>query len=137
MAKDVAKSFYAEVQKIDEDLGLVLGWGIICKEEGEDYFDVQGDHIPEDTMLKAVLDFTENSRVAKEMHSGEAAGSVVFSFPLTTEVAKAFGILSHKTGWMIAMKPDNAEMLEKFRDGTYSGFSIGGLRLEDEEVLDD
>lgn len=31
------------------------------------------------------------------------------------------------------MKPA-ADVLQKFKDGTYTGFSIGGRRLEDEEV---
>ncbi len=131
---DNAKTIYAEVQKVDEKLGLVMGWAIVCKENGAPYFDLQGDHIPEDAMLKAALDFMENSRTVKEMHSGEKQGAIVFAFPLTEDVAKAFGVLSHKSGLMIAMKPDSDEMLEKFRTGEFTGFSIGGIRLEDEEV---
>jgi hypothetical protein len=34
----------------------------------------------------------ENSRIAKEMHQGDAKGSVVFAFPLTAEIAKSLGI---------------------------------------------
>ena len=128
------KNLYAEVQKVDDDLGLVMGWAIICKENGVDHYDLQNDHIPEDAMLKASLDFMENSQVAKEMHAGEKVGAVVFAFPLTEEIAKSFGVLSHKSGLMIAMKPESDEMLAKFRDGTFTGFSIGGLRLEDEVV---
>lgn len=128
------KNLYAEVQKVDDNLGLVMGWAIVCKENGIDHYDLQNDHIPEDAMLKASLDFMENSQVAKEMHAGEKVGSVVFAFPLTEEIAKSFGILSHKSGLMIAMKPESDDMLEKFRDGSFTGFSIGGLRLEDEVV---
>lgn len=128
------KTLYAEVQKVDETLGLVMGWAIVCKENGVEHFDLQDDHIPEDAMLKAALDFMENSQVAKEMHSGDKAGAVVFAFPLTEDVAKAFGILSHKSGLMIAMRPESDAMLEKFRTGEFTGFSIGGLRLEDEEI---
>ncbi len=120
--------------KVDEDLGLVLGFGIVSKIDGEDYFDVQGDHIPEDAMLSAASDFMMNSRVAKEMHTGKQTGSVVFAWPLTTEIAKAFDIETNTTGLMIAIKPDSEESLQKFRDGTFTGFSIGGRRIEDEEV---
>lgn len=126
----------AEVLKVDEGLGLVMGHAIVCNIDGEPYFDLQGDHIPEDSMLKAALDFMENSRMAKEMHDGEAAGQVVFAFPLTTEIAKAFGIETKVTGLMIAMRPDK-DMLQKFQLGELTGFSIGGLRLEDEEVAND
>ena len=126
----------AKFVKVDEELGLVLGFAIICKENGEDYFDVQDDHIPEDSMLKAATDFMIDSRMAAEMHPGEERGQVVFAWPMTTEIAKAFDIEIPRTGLMIAMKPDNDEMLEKFRNGDFTGFSIGGLRLEDEEVND-
>lgn len=124
----------AEVVKVDESLGLVMGFAIVCEEGGEPYFDVQGDHIPEDAMLKASLDFMRNSRTAMEMHAGDGKGSVVFAWPMTKDIAKAFGILTDRTGLMIAVRPDDPEMLEKFKNGTFTGFSIGGLRLEDEEV---
>lgn len=123
----------AEVVKVDDKLGLVMGYAIVCKEDGEDYFDVQGDHIPEDSMLEAALDFMENSQVAKEMHRGEQAGTVVFAFPMTEDIAKAFGILTRRTGLMIAMRPD-ADMLKRFQLGELTGFSIGGKRVQDEEV---
>jgi hypothetical protein len=102
----------ASVAKVDTGLGLVFGWGIVCTEKGEDHFDTQGDHIPEDVMVEATSDFMENARVAKDMHSAdEPHGTIVHSFPLT--------------GWMVAMKP-SAEILKKYEDGTYTGFSIGG-----------
>lgn len=126
----------AEVVKVDDSLGLVMGYAIVCKEDGEPYFDLQGDHIPEDTMLRAALDFMEHSQVAKEMHDGEQAGTVVFAWPMTDDVAKAFGVLTRRTGLMIAVKP-GADMLKRFQLGELTGFSIGGLRLKDEEVEDD
>ena len=125
----------AEVAKVDRGLGLVMGYAIVCKEDGEDYYDLQGDHVPEDAMLKAALDFMENGGVAKEMHRGDEAGSVVFAFPLTTDVAKALGVEARRTGLLIAMKPDPA-MMKRFETGELTGFSIGGLRLKDEEVAD-
>jgi Putative phage serine protease XkdF len=125
---------FAEVLKVDESLGLVLGWAIVCKKDGADYWDLQEDHIPESSMLSAAVDFMQNSRVAKEMHAREARGDVVFAFPLTQDIAKAFGIESTITGLMIAIKPHDDAMLAKFKDGTYTGFSIGGSRLKDEEV---
>ena len=124
----------SKIAKVDEDLGLVIGYAVVCKDGGEDYFDLQGDHIPEDAMLKAWLDFAENSRVAGEMHkSAERRGTVVGSFPMTSDIAKSLGIETERTGLLIAMKPDD-DMLGKFKDGTLTGFSIGGARLRDEEV---
>lgn len=124
----------SDVVKFDEGLGLVMGYAIVCKQDGEDYFDLHGDHIPEDAMMKAALDFMENSQVAKEMHQGDRVGTVVFAWPMTTEVAKAFGFEVKKTGLLIAVRPTDQEMLAKFRDGRLTGFSIGGHRVQDEEV---
>lgn len=121
----------ADVLKVDDSLGLVMGYAIVCEEDGEPYFDLQGDHITEDAMLKAAVDFMENSRVAKEMHAGGQTGAYVFAWPMTKEIAKAFGVEVKKTGLMIAVRPDPG-MLAKFRDGTYTGFSIGGRWIEEE-----
>ncbi len=122
----------AQVVKVDSNLGLVFGFAIVSTVDNEPYYDLQGDHIPDQAMLKAATDFMENSRTAKDMHGG-ATGSVVFAFPLTAEIAKSLGITSSKTGLLIAMKP-SPEVLGKFADGTYTGFSIGGSYGETEVV---
>ena len=116
----------SKILKVDSTLGLVLGFAVVCKDEdGSDHYDLQGHHIPEQVMLDAATDFMLHKRVASDMHEGDERGSVVFAFPLTTEIAEAFGIVTKKTGLMIAMKPDE-EMLAKFASGEYTGFSIGG-----------
>lgn len=128
------------VAKVDPGLGLVFGYAIICKRDGKDYYDLNRDengervpeHIPEQSMLEAAIDFAENSRVAKEMHSGDPAGSVVFAFPLTTDIAKALNIQTNTTGLLIAMKP-GPDMLAKFKSGELTGFSIGGSRIKSRE----
>lgn len=125
----------AKVCKVDADLGLVMGFAIICTKNGEPYFDVQEDHVPDDSMLKASLDFMQNSRIAKEMHTSEEAGTVVFAWPMTAEIAKAFEITIDRTGLMIAMRPD-AEMLKRFQLGELTGFSIGGKYVTNEEAPD-
>jgi hypothetical protein len=122
-----------DICKVDEALGLVLGWAMISKIYGEDYWDTQDQHIPEEEVLKSATKFMLNSRVSKEMHKGDSIGTVVFAFPLTTEIAKSMGIESKITGLMIAIKPDDKEVLEKFRSGEYTGFSIGG-KARTEEV---
>lgn len=127
-----------QLLKVDDSLGLVFGYGIVCTEKGEPYYDTQGDHIPESAMLEAAADFMLKSRASTDMHARDdgkvvADGTIVFAFPLTADVAKAFGIQTEKTGLMVAMKP-SAEVLAKFKDGTYTGFSIGGARGEHEVV---
>jgi len=134
----------AQIVKVDDELGIVLGWAIISTISGEPYFDKQGDHIPDNSMLEAATDFMLHSRVQGDMHEkvegsdGEevAKGVVVFAWPMTAEIAKAYGIEVNQTGLMIAIKPSDSEILEKYRDGTYTGFSISGKYLPEytEEV---
>lgn len=120
------------IVKVDTALGLVFGFSIICKRDGEPYFDLQQDCITEAAMLDASTDFMLTSRLSKDMHYADD-GSVVFAFPLTSDIAKALEIETKQTGLLIAMKP-SPDVLAKFADGTYTGFSIGGRRIEDEEV---
>ena len=128
-----------EVLKVDTGLGLVFGWAIVCNEDGEPYYDTQGDHIPEESMLEAATDFAKSARLAVHEHARDDAGNpvgsgeVVFLFPMTADVAKQFGVEVKKTGLMIGMAPD-AAMLAKFKSGELTGFSIGGKRLVDEPV---
>ena len=127
--EQIRKSSEVTVAKVNDELGLVFGYAIVCKKDGEAYYDLHGDHIPEDTMLEAAADFMERSRTALEMHKGEKKGTIVFAFPLTSEVAKSLDIEAPKTGLLIAMRPDSEEILAKFRSGEYTGFSIGGVNL--------
>lgn len=133
MTDPITFSSKAQVVKVDSNLGLVFGFAIVSTLDGEPYFDAQGDHIPDDAMLKAATDFMEHSRIAKEMHAGDQQGSVVFAFPLTADIAKALDIACPRTGLLIAMKPSET-VLGKFQDGTYTGFSIGGSYGDLEEV---
>lgn len=123
------------VCKVDDSLGLIFGYAMVCKIDGEDHFDLQGHHIPEDTMLKVLAKFMEGENVvAKEMHTGEQVGTFLFAFPMTTDIAKALDIDVKQTGALIAMKPDNEATLNKFKSGEFKGFSIGGINPVFEEV---
>lgn len=129
----MTKRLECKVAKVDESLGLVFGWAIVCTESGHPFVDSQGDHIPDRAMLKASTKFAKGRRTGGDMHSVED-GTVIHTFPLTAEIAKSFGISCDKTGLMIAMAPDNAETLNKFRTGQRTGFSIGGRRITDTEM---
>lgn len=132
----------ARVAKVDTELGVVFGWAIISKLNGEDYWDTQQDQIPEESMLVASFDYMKGPRIAGNMHrylgdtaeSVEPVGKVIFGFPLTTEIAKSMGIRCNKSGLMIGMKVDRPDVLRKYQTGEYTGFSIGGYRLVDEVV---
>lgn len=113
------------IEKLDDELGIVFGWAIVSKRDGADYYDLQGHHIPESVMAKAVTEFMKNERVAKEMHDGGERGKVVHSAVLTTDIAKSGGITVTQTGWFVGVAPD-AELLAKFKSGEVKEFSIGG-----------
>ena len=117
-----------EVLKVDESLGLVFGFAIVCEKDGTPYYDLQGDHVSESEMLKASLDFMENSQVVDEMHDQDDKGTVVFAFPLASDIAKALKVQTDRTGLLIGIKP-NADILAKYKSGEYKGFSIGGTAV--------
>jgi len=127
-------SIETQVLKVDSSLGLVFGYAMVCKIDGEDHYDLQGHHIPEETMLKTLAKFADEGAIAKEMHSGSPVGKFVFLFPMTTEIAKSLDIQVKQTGALVAMKPDNEATLKKFRDGDFTGFSIGGINPIFEDV---
>jgi len=133
-ADDSAHRIDVKVEKVDSELGIVFGYAIVCKVDGEDYFDTQGDHIPESTMLEATADYMAGDRMAKVMHRGGDAGQVVYGFPVTEDIAKALGIEVRKTGFVVGMRPDDEEVLAKYASGEFTGFSIGGRRVSEEVV---
>lgn len=126
----------AQILKVSTELGLIFGFAVICKIDGEDYYDTDGDHFTERGMLHASTDFAKSERVACTMHARDAAGQpvqdggVIHQFPLTTEIAKALDIQTRMTGLLVALAPDDPETLEKARRGEFTGFSIGGEVLE-------
>jgi hypothetical protein len=138
MPEDFCSYGKAQVLKVHEKLGLVVGYAIVSKINGKEYFDHHGDHIPEDAMLKASMAFMKTSRISGDMHQRENGqpvmdGDVVFAFPMTDDIAKSLGITVEKTGLLVGISP-SAEVLAKFESGEYTGFSIGGHRILDEEV---
>lgn len=126
---------YSEVLKVDSKLGIVFGYAMVSKVDGEDYYDSQGDHITEEAMIDACADFMKSSRVAKDMHEGDQIGDILFLLPLTTDIAQKLDIVAKRSGTIIGMKP-SPDVLKKFESGEYTGFSIGGNRVKDEEVED-
>ena len=131
MSKSFSKD--AEVFKVDRDLGLLMGFGVVTKINGEDYVDVQGDHIDERGLTEAAMDFMDlDDRPVLEMHEGEPIGKVLFAFPLTSDVARNIGIESSRYGLLIGVRVDDDDVLARFDSGEFTGFSLGGERVLDE-----
>lgn len=117
--------FFGKAVGVNEELGLVFGYAAITKKDGEDYYDLQKDHFSDSALLDAATDFMLSKRVLGDMHEAADGRGVVFSFVLTEELAKAFGIETSTYGWLVGVKPTPA-MFEKFKSGEYTGFSVGG-----------
>jgi hypothetical protein len=142
-----------DVISVDEEHGLVFGYAIVSKianaaGELEDYYDLNVDqdgvhkgqrvpeHITEDCMFKAAVEAVSvGTHVpGNDMHAGPDVGSYYFMFPVTTEIAKALGWEVKKTGLVVGYHPGDDAMLAKFKNGTYTGFSIEGERVTAEEI---
>lgn len=115
-----------EITKADDAQRLVWGWASVISENGVPVVDRQGDVIEADTLMKAATDFMFSTRTTKQMHVGGKVGEFVHSFPLTSEIAKVFGIQSDKEGWIVACKILDDAVWEKVKAGELRAFSIGG-----------
>lgn len=134
--QDQEFTFAYEFAKYDDVHNVVIGWAVVCKVNGKEYFDTQGDSFTEDAAFDAALAFAEQGAVAKVMHQGEQVGHMRFVIPLTTEVIKSIGILPDgvepaKTGVLVGFKPyeKNLGLITLFKNGTLKGFSVGGIVL--------
>lgn len=134
--------------QVDEEHGIVVGFGIVSMIDGQPYYDLNIDtdgvhkgqavpeHITEDAVIASLVDASEVGILpGNEMHAGPDTGHYVGLFPLTTDIAKALGITTSRTGLLVAYKPA-PDVLAKFKDGTYTGFSIEGARIKHEELPD-
>jgi hypothetical protein len=132
----------SDVLSVDEEHGIVIGWAIVCKINGEPYYDQNVDiagphvgkrvpeHITEDAMFKCAADAVSDGLLSgNEMHRGPDVGHYSFLLPLTTDIAKALDITTKRTGLIVGYKPNDADVLAKFKNGTYKGFSIEGDRV--------
>lgn len=130
-AGEVTLSGRAEVVKVSDELGIVFAWAMTPTVNGEPYYDLHGDNIDEESMLKAAADFMAGARMQDVQHDCTPDGQVVFGMPMTPDIAKAFGVKTKTTGLMCGLKP-SAETLAKFKDGSLTGLSIYGTGIREE-----
>jgi hypothetical protein len=149
---EITKRFF-EVSKeaIDVEHGIVFGWAITCTKDGKPYYDLNIDregafkgqripeHIDHDVMTKSATEFAESSeRPGNEMHAGPDVGKFVFLMPVYPDTLKrmyGLDIPTPITGLQVGYKP-TPEVLQKFINGEYTGFSIEGWH-EDSELISD
>lgn len=141
-----------DVLSVDEGHGIVVGYAIVTKVRDDagvlqDYFDLnvdvdgihKGEAVPENITDEAVLEAYIDVRKAaqplpgNDMHAGPDTGVYYDLFPMTEEIAKSLDIVVKRTGMLCVYKPE-PDVLAKFKDGTYTGFSIEGARVQYEEI---
>lgn len=121
------------VVKVDEKLGIVLGFANVSLVDGAPWVDSQGDATSESELVKIAAEYAEAGAAVDEMHDEQPVdgAKTVFLFPLTSDIATSLGIGDiEKTGILIGVKVPPT-MLAKFTGANgaapeYTGFSIGG-----------
>lgn len=109
---------------------------MVCTKNGEDYYDTDNEHFPEEVVLDAWTAFMQSTdRTHKAMHNGEEVGKVLYAFPMTKDIADSFGFTDlPQTGIIAGVYVEDDDTLAKFKSGEYKSFSIGGqAEFEDEE----
>lgn len=121
---DVSKRF--DVLKADEEQRIVWGWASVSTVKGELMTDTQGDVIEPGEMVKMANAYMNTARAGKVMHFGEPVAKMLHSFPLTKELGDLLGVSSDREGWIVGMKIEDDTIWKMVKQGTFTGFSIGG-----------
>ena len=127
LMEESKKSITVNVLKVNESLNMVYGYALVSKIDGEDYYDTQGDNIPDDVIVPAAKEFAENSQRAEILHSGVRIGKVLHTFPMTDDIAKSLSIEPKMTGLLIGMHVTDDRAMKMVRAGELRGFSMGGF----------
>ena len=123
-----------ELQKLDDNKGLVYAWASVIEENGVPVEDFQGDVIEPDELERAAFDFMKEYREVGEMHDEMGKGQVVGSMVFTKELQEALGVDLGKVGWLVVMQITDPDVKKRMASGEYPMLSIGG---EAERVEDD
>lgn len=131
------------VGKTETGKPIIYGYGIVSKVRDAsgawvDYYDLQGDHVPEDVCEKSGAAFMRLGGAGKVMHIGPSVAKCVFAFPMTTAIIEKLepAAAAHftRSGLVIGFECDEA-LADKARKGEFTGFSLGGW-VTDSKLLD-
>lgn len=122
-----------EVVKLDETRHRVTGFAMVSlNKNGEPVYDLQGDHITPEELVKAVQDFATvvGENAVDDMHDHSDSGRVVESMVLTAELQKALGIPegTQPVGWLVTVEVPKSQF-ELVKAGKRPMFSIEAKAL--------
>jgi len=132
-----------KVEDVDEELGVVFGWGYtnaqVTKDGRQPVFDSHNAIIEDIDLERACYDFVAEARGMDQQHDWERAGDLVeCAFIDDRKLEAMFPGQPKPYGWRgmwVGFRPHSDEVLQKFKDGEYAMFSIGGTA--EIEVIDD
>lgn len=122
-----------DIVKLDEERHRVTGFAMVsCNKNGEPVYDLQGDHITPDELVKAVDDFASvvGTNAVDDMHDHSDSGRVVESMVLTAALQKALGIPegTQPIGWLVTVEVPKSQF-ELVKSGKRQMFSIEAKAL--------
>jgi len=116
----------SKIIKINEEQRVVFGWASVIEKDGKPIVDTQNHVISSTEIVKATTDFMKDARASHFMHTEKRIGSVIHSFPLTSEIAKSLGIQSDQYGWIVGVHVEDDATWDLVKSGKLASFSIGG-----------
>ncbi len=118
-----------QVQKVDQDLGLVTGWAsVVTDTAGNPVVDLQGDIIPVAELEKAAQEaFADGGRgKGGDMHERTGVCDIVESLVLTKAKRQALQLGDGPEGWVVTLKVNDPELKAQVKSGAKLELSIAG-----------
>jgi uracil-DNA glycosylase family 4 len=123
----IRKEYYAKIVKQDGDQQIVTGVVL------EPYtIDAHGDTISPDEIEKSAHFFLENSRTVGDSHQKVAPAEVCESYIAPADFVTN-GQKVMQGSWVISVKILDINTWLKVKNGYYTGFSVGGFGIREED----
>lgn len=116
-----------KVQRTDEDKRQVFGFFSVVELAGEPVVDSQGDIIKSSDIEEAIYKYVKHSRMGDERHDSRAKMTMIESMYFSKEKQAALGIDLGCVCWWGGFEVNDTAMWNRFKNGEYQGFSIGGV----------
>jgi hypothetical protein len=111
-----------------------LAYGVILAPEE---WDLQGDIIAEREIRDTAHHYLQECRIIKARHKGEPLGVEVVESYIAPQDITFDGVhgqqVAPKGSWIVGAKVNDPNVWQKVLDGEYTGFSVGGDALREEQ----
>lgn len=119
------------ISKVDNEKKRVFGWASVgIRKDGQVVIDKQGDLIDDPAEMEdAAYNFVLHSRDGGEMHIRKGVSTLIESFVITPEKAKALGIpdgILPQSAWWTGWQVHDDDVWKGVKSGKYKMFSVHG-----------